>query len=284
MSVTAVLIDILVMVLATIAFLVILAAFVRRILGAQVGIVRIIIAGFLGLGAEVGFESQFVWNQQSYTPALIPVQLGIIMLVAVAFLVVAELLVPAGSIPRPDEWIPSMRRRSQRTKRYAQITRIALRTGLLPFRPNTDPSSTGSAERRRQAVALREALEEAGGAFQARASAFNAQRRTAGGVPDGTLAAAATGACRGVGPDPDAARDRTRRTCRVVLRIVRGGAARRGIHRPGASRHPPERGGCRRQGATARHHPPHRARHRHPAAHRQAARVLDALGEGPRRG
>lgn len=165
MSVTAVLIDILVMVLATIAFLVILAAFVRRILGAQVGIVRIIIAGFLGLGAEVGFESQFVWNQQSYTPALIPVQLGIIMLVAVAFLVVAELLVPAGSIPRPDEWIPSMRRRSQRTKRYAQITRIALRTGLLPFRPNTDPSSTGSAERRRQAVALREALEEAGGAF-----------------------------------------------------------------------------------------------------------------------
>lgn len=147
MSVTAVLIDILVMVLATIAFMVILAAFVRRILGAQVGIVRIIIAGFLGLGAEVGFESQFVWNQQSYTPALIPVQLGIIMLVAVAFLVVAELLVPAGTIPRPDEWIPSMRRRSQRTKRYAQITRIALRTGLLPFRPNTDPSSTGSAER-----------------------------------------------------------------------------------------------------------------------------------------
>ncbi|GAA4481068.1 ABC1 kinase family protein [Microbacterium panaciterrae] len=165
MNVTAVLVDIVVMVLVAIVFMVILTAFVRRVLGAQVGIGRIVVAGILGLGAEVGFESQFVWKQGSYTPALIPVQLGIIVLVAVAFLVLAELLVPAGSFPRPTEWIPSMRRRSQRTKRYAQITRIALRAGLLPFRPDTDPSSAGSVERRRQAVALRTALEEAGGAF-----------------------------------------------------------------------------------------------------------------------
>ncbi|GAA1821075.1 ABC1 kinase family protein [Agromyces neolithicus] len=160
-----VLINIITMTVLTVVFMIILTAFVRRILGAHIGLGRIVIAGLLGLGAEVGFESQFVWNRQEYTPALLPIQLGIIILVAVAFLVIAELIVPAGSIPRPDQWIPSLRRRAERTRRYAEITNIALRRGLLPFRPNTDASPTGSAERTRQARALREALEDAGGAF-----------------------------------------------------------------------------------------------------------------------
>ncbi|WP_448810452.1 ABC1 kinase family protein [Agromyces bauzanensis] len=165
MNTTDVLVNIVTVTVLTVVFMIILTAFVRRILGVHVGLGRIVIAGVLGLAAEVGFESRFVWNQQAYTPALVPVQLGIIILVAVAFLVIAELLVPAGSIPRPDQWIPGLRRRAERTRRYAEITNIALRRGLLPFRPNADASPAGSAERRRQARALRGALEDAGGAF-----------------------------------------------------------------------------------------------------------------------
>lgn len=149
----------------TIAFMIVLAGFAPRTLGVRIGFGRLLIAGVLGLGAEVGFESRFVWGQQEYTPALLPLQIGIVFLVAIAFLVIAELLVPAGSIPRVDQWIPSLKARIERTRRYAEISRIALRNGLVPFRPNTDRSAAGSIVRSKQARALRSALESAGGAF-----------------------------------------------------------------------------------------------------------------------
>ncbi|NYJ18450.1 ABC1 kinase family protein [Glaciibacter psychrotolerans] len=149
----------------TIVFMMVLAGFARRFLGVRIGLIRLVIAGVLGLGAEVGFESQFVWGKQQYSLALLPLQFGIILFVAVAFLVLAEILVPPGSIPRPDQWLPSLTSRFERTRRYAEISRIALRQGLVPFRLNTEPTAAGSAERTRQARALRGALESAGGAF-----------------------------------------------------------------------------------------------------------------------
>lgn len=149
----------------TVVFMIVLASFARRILGVRIGIIRLLIAGVLGLGAEVGFESQFVWGMQEYTPALLPLQVGIVFFVAVGFLVLAELLVPAGSVPRPDQWLPSLQARFARTRRYTEISRIALRHGLIPFRLNTAQTAAGSAERTQQARALRGALEDAGGAF-----------------------------------------------------------------------------------------------------------------------
>lgn len=165
MNVADVLVSIVTMAALTVVFMLVLGALVRRVLGAHIGIGRIAIAGLLGFGAELGFESRFVWQNEEYSLALLPLQIGIIFLVALAFLVVAELVVPAGTIPRPDQWMPSIRRRAERTRRYAEVTRIALRRGLLPFRPNTAATPAGAAERRRQAQALREALEDAGGAF-----------------------------------------------------------------------------------------------------------------------
>lgn len=162
---TTVIWNILLMTAFTVVFMIVLASFARRILGVRIGVVRLILAGILGLGAEFGFESQFVWGVQQYTPALLPLQIGIVFFVAVAFLVVAELIVPAGTIPRPDLWIPSLKARFSRTRRYAEISRIALRHGLVPFRLNTEPTAAGSNERTRQARALRGALEDAGGAF-----------------------------------------------------------------------------------------------------------------------
>ncbi|MGV8852020.1 MAG: ABC1 kinase family protein [Rhodoglobus sp.] len=157
--------SILLLTLATVVFMFILSNFARRILAVRIGMVRLALAGMMGLGAEVGFESQFVWGLQEYTPALLPVQVGIVFFVAIAFLVIAELIVPAGSIPRPDQWIPSIKASSARTRRYAEISRIAVKNGLVPFRLNTEPTMAGSNERAKQARALRGALEAAGGAF-----------------------------------------------------------------------------------------------------------------------
>ena len=157
--------NVLLMSALTVVFMIVLASFARRILGVRIGLVRLLIAGVLGLGAEVGFESRFVWGVQDYTPALLPLQVGIVFFVAVGFLVLAELLVPAGSLPRPDQVIPSIKARIARTRRYTEISRIALRHGLIPFRLNTAQTVAGSNERTKQARALRGALEDAGGAF-----------------------------------------------------------------------------------------------------------------------
>lgn len=162
----AIVIDVIIVTLVTIIFVSILAAVVRRLLGVQVGLPRIILAAALALGAEVAFEAQFIWNQPHSTLALIPIQLGIIVLVAMVFLVLAELVVPTGTIPRPDKWVPAMRARFQRGRRYSQIMRIAIEHGLLPVkRPNTSVTVEGSRARVRQARALRGALEEAGVTF-----------------------------------------------------------------------------------------------------------------------
>ncbi|QPZ38776.1 ABC1 kinase family protein [Paramicrobacterium chengjingii] len=160
-----VVVDVVVLGAITVVFMFVLSAFATRILDVRIGIIRLGIAGILGLGAQIGFESQFVWGNANYTPALIPLQVGIVFFVAIAFLVIAELIVPAGTVPRPDQWWPAIVGGAQRSRRYTEISRIALRSGLLPFRPNLDSSLTGHNERMRQAAALRVALESAGGAF-----------------------------------------------------------------------------------------------------------------------
>ena len=83
-----------------------------------------------------------MWGRQEYTPALLPVQLGIIFLVAVAFLVIAELIVPAGSIPRPDQWIPGLKRSAQRTKRYADLARAIRQPSLTELFLGGQPAFT----------------------------------------------------------------------------------------------------------------------------------------------
>ncbi|UUT34283.1 AarF/UbiB family protein [Microbacterium elymi] len=163
MSALTIVLDVAVIVIATVVAMVVIGAFARRVLGIRVSIVRVVIAGILGLGAEVGFESQFVWG--AYTPALIPVQFGIILFVAIAFLVLAEVAVPQGTLPRPDQWAAAMRRKPGAHPALCRALRIASHHRLLPFKINTEPTNAGAAERRRQAVALTAALEDAGGAF-----------------------------------------------------------------------------------------------------------------------
>lgn len=56
---------------------ILLGVFARRILAVRISTLRIVLAGLFGLGAELGFESQFVWNTRDYSPALIPVRWGL---------------------------------------------------------------------------------------------------------------------------------------------------------------------------------------------------------------
>ncbi|MFD4958064.1 ABC1 kinase family protein [Microbacterium sp. NPDC058389] len=157
--------NILIMAVATVLAMLVIGAFARGVLGVRIGTVRILIAGVLALGAEVGFESRAVWPESEYNPALLLVQVGIILLVATAFLVAAELLVPQGTVPRPSHVVRETRSTMARARRYSELVRIATRNKLVPFKLNTAQTSAGVEERTRQALALRAALEDAGGAF-----------------------------------------------------------------------------------------------------------------------
>ncbi|WP_198165927.1 ABC1 kinase family protein [Agromyces laixinhei] len=165
MSASSIILGVLAVTVVTIIFMVLLAAISRRFLGVQVGTGRIILAGLIALGAELGFESQFVWRAGEANLALVPIQLGIIVLVAIGFLVIAELVVPSGTIPRPDRWIPDLRRSIDRGRRYSEVTRIAVRNGLVPFKPDRARSPAADEARRTHAKALRISLEEAGPVF-----------------------------------------------------------------------------------------------------------------------
>lgn len=152
--------------LIAVLYIVVLAMFVRRLLGVAVGLGRIIVAGLIGLGAELGFESRFVWRDPEAGLVLLPVQIGIVLIVATLFLVLAELVFPSGTIMRPDKWIGSLKARFSRTRRYTEVTRIALAHGVLPAkRPSTQATPEATAERTASGRSLRLALQESGVAF-----------------------------------------------------------------------------------------------------------------------
>ena len=81
---------------ATLLFLVVVIILVRRLVGVEVGAIRIGLAGMVALAAEVAFEARFVWTQPSYALAFAPIQFGIVVITAMLFLVLAELIVPQG--------------------------------------------------------------------------------------------------------------------------------------------------------------------------------------------
>lgn len=165
MNPAMILLDMFLMVCGTVVLLVILSWLSQRLLGINVGVSRVFLAGIIGLGAGVGFESQFVWRANEYTPAMIPILLGIIILVAIAVLVVAELVVPKGSLPRADQWLKLARQANDRNRRYAQLVRIFTKHRLFAIKLGSAAHAETTAQRTRQAASLRQAIEEAGGAF-----------------------------------------------------------------------------------------------------------------------
>ncbi len=138
----------------------------RRLLGLPIGVLRALIAGLLGFATAEILGRALRAAQPGHLAAFITVALGVPLIVAMIFLVAAEALVPSGTGPQPVEMIRGARRALARSRRYSQISRIAVRHGLGPYlqgRPLRPADAAGG--RAALALSLRRALEEGGVTF-----------------------------------------------------------------------------------------------------------------------
>jgi len=138
----------------------------RRLLGLPVGALRALIAGLLGFAAAYFLGRALQAAQPGHLAAFITVALGVPLVVAMIFLVVAEALVPSGMVPQPLEVIRGTRQAVARSRRYGQISRIAVRHGLGPYlRGRGLRRGDAAGGRAALAQSLRRALEEGGVTF-----------------------------------------------------------------------------------------------------------------------
>jgi len=138
----------------------------RRLLGLPVGALRALTAGLLGFAAAYFLGRALRAAQPGHLAAFFTVAIGVPLIVAMVFLVLAEALVPSGTGPRPVDIVLGARRALARSRRYAQISRIAVRHGLGPYlrgRPLRPADAAGG--RAALARSLRRALEEGGVTF-----------------------------------------------------------------------------------------------------------------------
>ena len=138
----------------------------RRLLGLPVGALRAVIAGLLGFAAAEILVRTLQPVQSGQVAAFITVVLGVPLIVAMIFIVAAEALVPSGTVPQPVDVVLGARRALARSRRYSQISRIAVRHGLGPYlrgRPLRPADAAGG--RAALARSLRQALEEGGVTF-----------------------------------------------------------------------------------------------------------------------
>jgi ubiquinone biosynthesis protein len=138
----------------------------RRLLGLPVGALRALIAGLLGFAAAYLLGRSLQAAQPGHLAAFLTVALGVPLIVAMIFLVAAEALVPSGTALHPVDVLLGARRALARSRRYAQISRIAVRHGLGPYlrgRPLRPADPAGG--RAALALSLRRALEEGGVTF-----------------------------------------------------------------------------------------------------------------------
>src|SRR6266508_855468 len=164
MNVASVVVTAIVIVLTGSVLLVGLAVGARRLLGLQLGVVCTVLAGVVGSAAWLAFGLAIARPQQRPF-MLTTVQLGIALLVAMGFLVLAEAVLPSGSL-RPVTWARALRHRLARARRYLQISRIAARHGLLPYlRGRRRHQADTPAGRAGLARSVRLALEEGGVSF-----------------------------------------------------------------------------------------------------------------------
>jgi ubiquinone biosynthesis protein len=138
----------------------------RRLLGLSVGVLRALIAGLLGFATAVLLGRALQAAQPGHEVAFLSVAVGVPLIVAMIFLVAAEALVPTGTGPGPVEVIRGTQRAIARSRRYSQISRIAVRHGLGPYlRGRRLRRADAAGGRAALAASLRRALEEGGVTF-----------------------------------------------------------------------------------------------------------------------
>ncbi len=147
-----------------VATVLVFAAVARRVLDVPLGFVRAVLAATLAVAVGLAASDPLVGVGLGV--AELSLQIGISIVVALTFLVVAEILVPTGTWPSPLEWPRSLRRRAGRSRRYIQIVAIAIRHGLGPYLRRGSGIDVAEPQRRRRvARSLRQAMEDGGVTF-----------------------------------------------------------------------------------------------------------------------
>jgi ubiquinone biosynthesis protein len=155
-------------ILATVLVMVaVMAATARRLLGVRFGTVRLVLAGSLALAVAGPLSRSISGGVPRQGSGLAPLWFMILailcsLLVAMVFLVIAEALVPSGSIAL-IAWLRGLRTRLARARRYSRISSIAIRHGLGPYLRGR--GRTDGASRARLARSVRQALDEGGVTF-----------------------------------------------------------------------------------------------------------------------
>lgn len=162
-------------VVAPIIYVITVALFalaVRRLLGVHVSLLRAAVATLVALTVTRpvldALVSEPALSATVTTEQLLYVALlgAMTFVVAMVMIVVAEVLVPDGSLPGPVDLWRSWRSRQSRSGRYLEILRIAWRHGLSRFLRGRRHLALGTAaERRDLARSLRRALEDGGVTF-----------------------------------------------------------------------------------------------------------------------
>jgi ubiquinone biosynthesis protein len=156
------------------ALTVLLFAFgVRRLIGVRLPPLRTLAAAIIAVLVFSPIVTAMIGGpafpkKGSALPALWFVILGVViaLLVGMIFLVIAEALVPSGSVPGPIYMLRATRGRIGRARRYGQISRILARRGLLPYQRGGRRSELATPEgRARLARSVRLAMEDGGVTF-----------------------------------------------------------------------------------------------------------------------
>jgi len=153
----------LLIVVTGVPFVALLVVVPRRLLGLPIGVVRAVVAAIAGAAVWLAAGALLSRDEQP-SSALVTVQIGLALLGTMAFLAIAEMVVPSGSGLRVVNWRRASRMKLGRSRRYAEIFAITLRHGLLSSSRRRRASSD-VAERKALARSLRLALEEGGATF-----------------------------------------------------------------------------------------------------------------------
>ncbi|MEU8227880.1 AarF/UbiB family protein [Kribbella sp. NPDC048915] len=152
-------------------FMVVFVPISQRLLGVRFGLGRLAVGALITLSAAGPLATAMVgqppWTgSQGAAVAFMVLIVLCSMLAGLVFLVLAEALVPTGSLPRARDLRRDLTGRIARTRRYLQILRIAIRHGLGPYlRGRRRPGRENAAGQAELARSLRLALDEAGVTF-----------------------------------------------------------------------------------------------------------------------
>jgi ubiquinone biosynthesis protein len=152
-------------------FMVLFVPISQRLLGVRFGVGRMAVGAALTLAMFSPLMNALAgpppWTETNGAAfALLVLTALCSMLTGLIFLVLAEALVPTGSLPRARDLRRDVSGRIARTRRYLQILRIAIKHGLGPYlRGRRRPARENAAGQADLARSLRLALDEAGVTF-----------------------------------------------------------------------------------------------------------------------